>query len=461
MKLYDTHSRELVDLGKKPGEKIVGYVCGITPYDEPHLGHVRTALVFDLFHRFVRAQGYEPVFVSNFTDVDDKIIERSAKLSVHPFALAEKYERLYYKLMDFLNVEPLYAYIRVSQVIPDIIEAVKQLIDKGHAYVTPDGVYFSVCSFPDYGELSGRKVEDMSLLEARVEPSPFKKDPRDFALWKSRKPGETIWWHSPWGDGRPGWHIECTVISVKFAGFPLDFHGGGSDLIFPHHENEKAQSEALMGQKPFAKAWMHTGMLRIGEEEMHKSLGNFIGATEIMSKYDPDVVRYLLLSTYYRDPVTFSEEAYNQAEHTVSNLRSYFERLDWVSKSGETRSQVIYLISSARDAFNNALESDLNSSAALSEIHKLIAQLRVEDVNVGEALLVKEFLSHTLQTVFGLRLTRNRTVDESLIQDVVELRNSFRREKKFSEADDIRNMLLKHGIVLEDTKDGTRWIREQ
>jgi len=176
MKLYDTLSRKFVDLEKKPGEKIAGYVCGITPYDEPHLGHVRTALVFDLFHRYVKAQGYKPVFVSNFTDVDDKIIERSVQLSIHPFALAEIYERLYYKLMDFLNVEPLYAYIRVSQVIPDIIEAIKQLIDKKHAYVTPDGVYFSVPSFPNYGELSGRKVEDISLLESRVEPSPFKKD---------------------------------------------------------------------------------------------------------------------------------------------------------------------------------------------------------------------------------------------------------------------------------------------
>lgn len=460
MKLYDTLSRKLVDLEKKPGEKIAGYVCGITPYDEPHLGHVRTALVFDLFHRYVKAQGYKPVFVSNFTDVDDKIIERSAELSIHPFALAEIYERLYYKLMDFLNVEPLYAYIRVSQVIPDIIEAIKQLIDKKYAYVTPDGVYFSVPSFPYYGDLSGRKVEDISLLESRVEPSPFKKDPRDFALWKSRKPNEIVWWHSPWGNGRPGWHIECTVISVKFAGFPLDFHGGGSDLIFPHHENEKAQSEALMGQKPFARAWMHTGMLRIGKEEMHKSLGNFIGATEIMAKYDPDVVRYLLLSTYYRDPVTFSEEVYDQAANTVNNLRSYFERLDWVSRDGEARTQVVSLVTSAKETFHSALEDDLNSSAALAEVHKLIAQLRVEDLNISEASIVKQFLTHALRTVFGLQLTKDGKVDEALIQDMVELRNDFRKQKKFPEADAIRNMLLRHGIVLEDTKDGTRWIRE-
>jgi cysteinyl-tRNA synthetase len=453
-----THS--LVEIDKKPGEKFVGYVCGITPYDEPHLGHVRTALVFDLFQRFLEARSYEPIFVSNFTDVDDKIIERSRALGIHPFALAEKYERIYYKLMDFLNVKPLYVYARVSQVIPDIIDAIETLIRKGYAYVAKDGVYFSVSKFPNYGKLSGRPLEDITQLEARVEPSPFKRDPRDFALWKSRKETDNIWWKSPWGDGRPGWHMECTVISTKFGGFPLDFHGGGSDLIFPHHENEKAQSEALMGREPFARVWMHTGMLKIGTEEMHKSLGNFIGSSQIMADYDADVIRYLLLSTYYRDPVTFSAEAYDQATAAVANIRSYKERLHWAREGDIARQEVLSQISSQKEEFIKSLETDLNTAAALACVHKIMGQLPVEELNKAEAKAVEGFLEFAMSDIFGLKLSSKKTVDESLIQDLIDLRSSLREQKKFSDADAIRNVLSRHGFNIEDTKYGTRWIKE-
>ncbi|WP_018963167.1 cysteine--tRNA ligase [Coprothermobacter platensis] len=460
MRLYDTESRRLIELDKKPGDSVVGYVCGITPYDEPHLGHVRTALVFDLFQRFLQSMGYKPVFISNFTDVDDKIIERSKALSVHPLALAETYERAYYRLMDYLNVKPLYIYGRVSQVMPDIIDAVEKLIQRDYAYVTPDGVYFSVGKFPDYGILSGRNAEDISQMEARIEPSPYKQDSRDFAIWKARKPSDNIWWDSPWGDGRPGWHIECSVISIKFGTYPLDFHGGGADLIFPHHENERAQSEALMGEKPFAKIWMHTGMLRIGQEEMHKSLGNFIGAQEIMEQYDPDVLRYLLLSTYYRDAVTFSAESYAQADATVKNIRAYKERLNWITTEGEIRDFVVNVLEEVKKDFTSYLEEDLNTAGALSCVHRVMSQLSTDQVNRKEASLIRDFLAFSMEDIFGLRLLPESQFDDSLVQDLVDLRNELRKEKKFLEADSVRNLLSKHGITIEDTKNGTRWIKE-
>ncbi|NPV88758.1 cysteine--tRNA ligase [Coprothermobacteraceae bacterium] len=458
MRFYDTLTRDYVEINKRPGDKVVGYVCGLTPYDEPHMGHARTALVFDLLHRFLQVRGYQPILISNFTDVDDKIIERSIQKGIHPLALAEQYERLYYRFLDFLNVKPAYIYSRVSQVIPDIIEVIEKLIEKGHAYATPDGVYFSVQSFPSYGRLSKRSEEDL-MVGARVEPSPYKKDPRDFALWKARKPNENIWWKSPWGEGRPGWHIECTVMSIKYGGYPLDFHGGGSDLVFPHHENEIAQSEALMGYGPFAKVWLHSGMLRIRGEEMHKSLGNFISATDIMQRYEPNALRYLLLSVYYRDEVNFTEDSYEQAVQTVNNLIGYRARLDLVHTEGDIREGVQAVIDWGLREFNEALEDDLNSAKAMAAIHKTIGQLPADELDKAEAQELKAFLKYTLEDVFGFRLEKSRGVDDRLIADLVELRSRLRQERRFEVADMLRQVLGSHGVVIEDTREGSRWYR--
>ncbi len=324
MKVYNTLSGQKEEFLPQ-GDEVKMYVCGVTPYDHCHLGHAMSYIIFDVIRRYLRFRGYKVKYVQNITDIDDKIIDRANKLGISPRELAEKYTNSYFEDMDALNIERADVYPRATGEIPKIIEVIQGLVDKGYAYPAGGSVYFRVRKVADYGKLSHRSLESMRAAEGAM-GSEEKEDAMDFALWKASKPGEP-WWESPWGEGRPGWHIECSAMSLKYLGDTLDIHGGGQDLIFPHHENEIAQSESFTGKKPFVKYWLHNGLVQLGEDKMSKSLGNLITIKEALEKYSPDAIRIFILSSHYRSPLKYSEEGLEAAERGAERLRrGDFER---------------------------------------------------------------------------------------------------------------------------------------
>ena len=328
MKVYNTLTRRKEEFPSKD-QKIRMYVCGITPYDFCHIGHARCYLVYDMIVRYLRYKGYEILYVQNFTDIDDKIIERAKEENTTPFEIAEKYISFYFRDMDKLGIERANIYPRVTKHIPDIIKMIKGLIEKGYAYEVDGNVYFSVEKFPSYGKLSGRNLKEM-YAGARVEVDENKRNPLDFALWKKAKEGEPFW-ESPWGKGRPGWHIECSAMSLKYLGENFTIHGGAKELIFPHHENEIAQSESYTSS-PFVQFWIHNGLVTVNGQKMSKSLGNFITVEEILKRYSPNVIRMFLLSTHYQSPLDFSEEGLKQAKHGFEKIYNLFSRVEKVLK---------------------------------------------------------------------------------------------------------------------------------
>jgi cysteinyl-tRNA synthetase len=454
MKVFNTLSGRKEEFLPQ-GDEVKMYVCGVTPYDNCHIGHAMSYIAFDVIRRYFRFRGYKVKYVQNVTDIDDKIIDRANKLGISPAELAQEYTSGYFEDMDALNIERADIYPRATEEIPKIIEVIGGLIDKGYAYPAGGSVYFRVRKAADYGKLAHRTLDSM-MAGARIEVGEGKEHPMDFALWKASKPGEP-WWESPWGQGRPGWHIECSAMSLKYLGETLDIHGGGQDLIFPHHENEIAQSESFTGVKPFVKYWLHNGLLQFGEEKMSKSLGNLITVKQALEKYSPDAIRVFVLSSHYRSPLTYSEETLEAAEGGADRLRRVISRDDTSGGKGEALDAEPY-----RQRFIEAMDDDFNTPQALGVLFDLAREINQAADSGNGFAEAKESLSGLAQSVLGLTL---RPVDfiepqDSIIQ-LIEERERLRKAKKWQEADEIRAKLEEMGIALEDTAKGTVWRRKR
>lgn len=445
------------------------YVCGPTVYDHAHIGHARSAVVFDVIRRWFEYRGYRVIFVRNYTDVDDKIIKRADEEGIPWFKVAEKYIKSYEEDMEALNVKEPTFKPRVTEHIREIIEMIDGLINKGFAYEADGDVYFSVRKFPEYGKLSKRNLDEL-LAGARIEPGEKKKDPLDFALWKKSKEGEPGW-ESPWGIGRPGWHIECSVMSMKYLGETMDIHGGGLDLIFPHHENEIAQSEAYTG-KPFARYWIHNGFVMVNREKMSKSLGNFFTIKEILKEFSPNVLRFFLLSVHYRSPIDFSKDRLKESERAFERIQNFIKSAPIIESLAETDyGKEPISVSTYRKDFESAMDDDFNTAKALSVLFEVVKEGNlVKDRALKEGRISKEekfsyleavdFVKECL-SILGFKEEREMEggIEDKLIELLVEVRGELRKKKEFQLADLIRDRLKELGITLEDLPTGTVYKR--
>ncbi len=451
MKVYSTLSGKKEDFAPQSDE-VKMYVCGVTPYSDAHIGHALTFIVFDVIRRYLRFRGLKVKYVQNVTDIDDKIIDRANRLGVAYNELAERYARSFFEDMQALNVLPPDIQPRATGEIPKMLEVIRGLIEKGHAYAAGGSVYFRVRSVPDYGKLSHRSLESM-VAGMRIEPGEEKEHPMDFVLWKGAKPDEPAW-ESPWGPGRPGWHIECSAMSLKYLGNTLDIHGGGQDLVFPHHENEIAQSESFTGVKPFARFWLHNGLVQIGEEKMSKSLGNLVTIKEALKKHTTDALRVFILGSHYRSPLTYSEEALDAAEKGAERLRQAVQ--DRGKSGGETAP---IDIEGYRKRFIDAMDDDFNTSAALAALFDLARDIN-RSYEDGQDTEAARRTLRELGGVLGLTFAmpeRGLLEAAPFIELLIETRRQLRQAKQYQLADDIRKKLAEIGITLEDTPQGTNW----
>ena len=451
MKLSDTLTGEKRDFTPSGNEARI-YVCGVTPYSSAHVGHAMSYIVFDVLHRYLEFRGFKVKRVQNFTDIDDKLIDRAAREGTTVEALAEKHIAEYFDNMAALNVRAADVYPRATQEVPKIIELIAGLIDSGHAYESNGDVYFRVRSDEQYGKLSHRSLDAMRA-GARVEPGVQKEHPMDFALWKSAKPGEPAW-QSPWSDGRPGWHIECSAMALRYLGESIDIHGGGQDLVFPHHENEIAQSEAFTGVRPFARFWLHNGLLNMDAQKMSKSLGNLVTIDEALERYSADAIRLAVLNAHYRSPGYYSDEALAGSERATGRLRQAV-----VAESNAGASERVDA-SATRERFIEAMDDDLNSPQAVAALFDLVRDINrgsVEGVDVSEA---QETLVE-LTGVLGLTLREREAAlnaDASArVQALVERRAELRAARDFAGADAVRDELASMGVELTDSPAGTTW----
>jgi cysteinyl-tRNA synthetase len=448
MKIFSTLSAKKEDFVPS-GNEVTMYVCGVTPYSDAHIGHAMSYIIFDVIRRYIKFSGYKLKFVQNFTDIDDKIIDRANKRGIPASELAQQYSDGFLDDMDALNVVRADFYPRATGEIDKIIEVVKGLIDKGYAYEADGSVYFRVTKVSDYGKLAHRTLDSM-MAGARIEVDPDKEHPMDFTLWKASKPGEPSW-TSPWGEGRPGWHIECSAMSLKYLGETIDIHGGGQDLIFPHHENEIVQSESFTGKKPFARYWMHNGLLQFGEDKMSKSLGNLITIKDALKDYGADTIRIFVLNSHYRSPLKYSLEAFQAAASGADRLRRTLERED---NSNNTESRLDP--EPYRKIFIEAMDDDFNSPqalAALFELARAINQAADGGSDVAEA---KKVLTDLAQNVIGLKLAAARYEDNPEIRKLITERQVYRKEKNWKEADAVREKLAALGVAVEDTPTGVK-----
>ncbi|MBI5932820.1 MAG: cysteine--tRNA ligase [Chloroflexi bacterium] len=461
IRIYNTLTRKKEDFVTLEPNIVKMYVCGVTVYNDAHVGHAMSALVFDVIRRYLEYRGYNVKHVMNYTDVDDKIINRANALGEDPLALSQRYIADYNKNLSDLNVLPATSNPQVSKTMPLIIEFIQGLIRKEAAYAAPNGdVYFSVTSEEDYGKLSGRKIEDMQA-GARIEVEEAKVHPMDFALWKAAKPGE-IFWESPWGKGRPGWHIECSAMNLAELGEQIDIHGGGNDLIFPHHENEIAQSEAYTG-KEFSRYWIHNGMLQIGGEKMSKSLGNIVSIQDFLAKRDADVMRMLVLSGSYRAPLIFTDETQDAAEKSLDRLRAALRagRADLGGLSLEAASALTSQAEAAKQSFIEAMDDDFNSPLALAALYEIVKGINTaRDGGANAAQLQPaQTILRELTDVLGLRLAEKTgsSADEARVLALIEERNQARKDKQWARSDQLRDQLKEMGVTIEDGKGGTTW----
>ena len=452
LRLYNTMSRRVEEV-KQPDDALKIYVCGITPYDHSHIGHAMSYIIFDVLRRYLEHRGFKVKHVQNYTDIDDRIIARAAERGVPYDQLAAEFIEEYEEEMRELNITPADIYPRATQEIPQIIEMVQGLIEKGRAYAVESGdVYFDVRSDPGYGKLSGRDVDSMRA-GARVEPGEEKHDPADFALWKAAKPGEPSW-ESPWGPGRPGWHIECSAMSYRYLGATLDMHGGGQDLIFPHHENEIAQAEGFTGLKPFVRHWLHNGWLTLDEEKMSKSIGNIITIREALDRYGSDGIRIFVMTSHYRAPLAYSEEALEAGKRAAERLHLA------ASVPGGDGPAADISGDDYRERFGASMDDDLNTAGALASLFDLAREInRARDD--GRAVDEAQATLRQLAAILGLTLRERETAQgaDAFIDLLVELRSDLRDEKQFALSDKVRDRLLELGITLEDVQGGTRWRR--
>ncbi len=461
LRVYNTLTRKKEDFQTLEPGVVRLYVCGVTVYSDAHVGHAMSALVFDIIRRYLEYRGFQVRHVMNYTDVDDKIIARAKELNEDPIQLAQYYINDYAQNLRDLNILPATRNPRATHTMKEIQAMVKGLVDKGFAYPASNGdVYFRVTKDKDYGKLSGRKLEDMQA-GARIEVGEAKEHPMDFALWKASKPGEPSW-DSPWGKGRPGWHIECSAMNLAELGEQIDIHGGGNDLIFPHHENEIAQSESFTG-KEFARYWIHNGMLQLGGEKMSKSLGNIISINEFLRKRDADVMRMLVLTGSYRAPLMFNEGTLDAAEKSVSRLRSGFRPAPGSAKGlpAEAATGFAAQGEATRKAFEDAMDDDFNTPlaiAALFELVKGINTARDQGAN-GEQLKPAQDVLRELSGVLGLRLAEKAGSGDAdkFVDALIEVRSEVRKQKLWPLSDLIRDRLKELGVAVEDSKEGTTW----
>ena len=457
MKIYNTMARgkeELVPMA--PGE-IKMYSCGVTVYDLSHVGHARMLVVFDVISRYLRFAGYRVTFVRNFTDIDDKIIRRAGQEAVPAREVSERNIAAFHADMLALGVLPPDAEPKATEHVAEMIALIERLVARGYAYVVDGDVYFEVRRFPAYGKLSGKNLDELQA-GARVEVDERKRDPRDFALWKSAKPGEPAW-DSPWGSGRPGWHIECSVMAVRYLGDSFDIHGGGEDLIFPHHECEIAQTEADTGKR-FARYWVHNGMVNMGREKMSKSLGNTLTIRDLLTRHDPAALRLFLLGTHYRSPLEWAEERVVDSARALERLWRPVDDADKHAASATvgaaTNQPLPAAFSGYRQRFLDAMDDDFNTPEALGALFDLSRALRADGVTSPSLVRGAEELK-TLAGALGLQGPRRDGLDEAQINRLIEERTEARRQRKFQRADEIRGEIERLGAILEDKPTGTVW----
>jgi cysteinyl-tRNA synthetase len=479
IKVFNTLTNRKDDFAPIEPGKVRMYVCGVTVYDMCHIGHARAYISFDVIQRYLRYAGLDLTYVRNFTDVDDKIIKRAAEIGEQTTAVSERFIKEFETDMEALGVAKADIEPKVTQHIPEIIALIQRIIERGHAYVTGGDVYFSVRSFPRYLQLSGRQLDEMKA-GARVEVDERKQDPMDFALWKESKPGEP-WWESPWGKGRPGWHIECSAMSSKYLGETFDIHGGGKDLIFPHHENEIAQSEAASGKK-FVNYWIHNGFVNINEEKMSKSLGNFFTIREVTARFHPEALRYFMLTTHYRSPINFSDQSLEEAQKRVEYAYQTLEAVNAMLAGGEPKggkSLNPALVGGLIPAFKEAMDDDFNAAKVLGDlseplrllnelssgksgkpkddVKRTLWDLRGKVLEIGAVLGIMTRDPGTVLSEIRDRKVKARNLDPAKIEALVAARADARKSKDFARADQVRDELKQMGVAVMDTPKGTVW----
>ncbi len=466
--IYNTLTRKQEEFKPQTPGVVNMYVCGPTVYNYIHIGNARSAIAFDTVRRYLEFKGYKVNYVSNFTDVDDKMIKVAHEQGITVPQLADKYIQAFMEDTKAINIEPATMHPRATENIPEIIKFVQGLIDKGYAYEKDGDVYYRARKFKDYGQLSGQSIDDLEVGASEhvsADEVNKKEDPMDFALWKAAKPGE-INWDSPWGKGRPGWHIECSVMSTKYLGKTIDIHGGGQDLEFPHHENEIAQSEAETGQK-FVRYWMHNGFVTIGKdnEKMSKSLHNFITVHDIIKQVDPQVLRFFMATTQYRRPIQYSEDNLIDAKNNLEHIQTAFDNLTYRQKDAQDGADpvVTQKLADFKQSFTEAMDDDINVQNGITVVYELVKFANVyaqQKVVKAAALTEMKDLISELVSIFGVKLaSSDNELNDEHIQALINERNEARKNKDFARSDQIRDELKAQGIILEDTPQGTRFKR--
>jgi cysteinyl-tRNA synthetase len=466
MKIYNTLSQKKEEFVPLEEGKVRMYVCGPTVYNYIHIGNARPVIIFDTLRRYLEFLGYKVNYVSNFTDVDDKIIKKANEEGVTASEISERYIREFHTDMEALNIKEATYHPKATEEIDGMIEMIETLIQKGYAYEKNGTVYYRTRSFKDYGKLSKKKIDD---LEAgiRIAVSEEKEDSMDFVLWKPKKEGEP-YWTSPWSDGRPGWHIECSVMSRKYLGEQIDIHAGGEDLVFPHHENEIAQSEAANG-KEFAKYWMHNAFLNIDNKKMSKSDGNFFTVREICDQYDPQVVRFFMLNSHYRSPLNFSKELVESAKNSLTRILTAVGQLEHLLKSdvladkdmSTAEQQLITEADLLTDKFKASMDDDFNTADAIAAIFELVKLANTNCSGESSKAFVQAIYDRIAKPcdILGIITNKQEELLAEEVEKLIEERQNARKNKDFAKSDEIRNLLLEKGIILEDTREGVRWKR--
>jgi len=457
MQIFDTLRNTKTEL--EFSDKIRIYLCGVTVYDDAHIGHARTIIVFDVLRRFLESQKISVEFIQNFTDVDDKIIERAQQEKTPPLELAAKYTRNYFDDFDGLNVKRATMYPKATEHIEDMQNLISNLVDKKYAYVTKNGVYFSVSKFTEYGKLSKKKTDDL-VFGARVEIDEEKNNPIDFALWKFSESEPS--WDSPWGKGRPGWHIECSAMSLKYLGENFEIHGGGRDLIFPHHENEIAQSESFK-QNQFAKIWMHVGMITIDGEKMSKSLGNVKSVSHVLENWGPNIIRLFCLSGSYSKPIDYSVILLKENITKLRQIESCYYELR-LAEGSDSNSTVDKLVNECRNEFDLALNNDFNTPLALTAYYKLVREVNSlaadEQITQNSAkTILAEF--ERMSDILGIQIVKVTDEEKNQINEMIKRRDEYRMEKNYDEADKIRDEIAEKNIIFIDHKNKTTWVKQE
>ncbi len=465
MRIYNTLTQKKEEFVPLEEGKVKMYVCGPTVYNYIHIGNARPVIVFDSFRRYLEYLGYEVIFVSNFTDVDDKIIKKANEEGVQATEISERYIKEFRTDMEALNVREATKHPKATEEIEGMVDMIGDLIKKGHAYEKNGTVYFKTRSFPEYGKLSKKKIDDLEA-GARIAVSDEKEDPMDFVLWKPKKEGEPSW-PSPWSDGRPGWHIECSVMSRKYLGEQIDIHAGGEDLVFPHHENEIAQSEAC-NEKEFARYWMHNAFLNIDNKKMSKSDGNFFTVREICDQYDPQVVRFFMLNSHYRSPLNFSKDLMEAAKNSLTRILTATGQLEFLlsgtlaeGKASEQEQKLLKEAEGLHNKYKAALDDDFNTADAIAAIFELVklANTNCSSESTKEFVQSLYELITKLCDILGIITQKEEEMLDEEIERLIEERQEARKNKNFARSDEIRNLLLEKGILLEDTREGVRWKR--